>query len=88
MMYPIIRAERVNDDRVLSTFHDSPENVSQLFLTHGFTYSDEELNDINSESTSYIITHRGFIRFGDSNLHVLDIIKNHHPPPFPSTNEV
>jgi hypothetical protein len=44
MGYPIIRAETVGD-RVLITFRDSPEHVSQVFLPYAFTYLDEDLNE-------------------------------------------
>jgi hypothetical protein len=72
--YPINRAERVGD-MVLITFRDSPEYVSQVFLPYAFTYSDKDLNDINSRSTCYTIMYRGYIR--DSTFHMVDIIKDH-----------
>jgi hypothetical protein len=72
--YPIVMAERVGD-MVLISFRDSPDYISQVFLPHSSLYSDEDLKDINSRSSCYTLSYRGYIE--ESNFHMMDIIKDH-----------
>jgi hypothetical protein len=70
--YRIVRVEKVGD-KILISFRDSPDYISQVFLTYTYIYCDEDLDDMNSRSTFYTLVYRGCV----AGFHMLDIIKEH-----------